>query len=352
MEQRKKSRIRLHLFREICYLFMITFLIFLYIFLHSHFLITAITLMILLPVLSIGMAWWMRDSLSVHIAPFQQTLQEEAQGVWCIQMKNSSYGVSLACSLRGKVENTFLGTSGDLFLEMPISMKGIEYFELPLVSKYCGLIQVKIEQIEYTDLLGLVSVRLDMPAMGEVAILPKEERCTAEQKSGFQAGISEAEESLAKGHDFAEVTDMREYRPGDRIKDIHWKLTAKKEELMVKERTSVAQSQVILMLDLSGDGSDITEIMRLAYGLTKSFLQEYVPVRILWWDEHSYDFQEILITEERMQNEGFMKLLHGHSSNPDIILPELLQRVRPLLQSCVYLSMMQGKADGMVISHV
>ena len=57
-------------------------------------------------------------------------------------------------------------------------------------------------------------------------------------------GMSESEESQAKGNDFAEITDVREYRPGDRIKDIHWKLSAKKETLMVKERTSVAQSQV------------------------------------------------------------------------------------------------------------
>lgn len=352
MEQKTKSRIHLRIFRDIAYLFMLVLLIFLQIFLHSHFLLTVLVLMFLLPVLSIAFAWWMKDSLSVAAKPFGQTLQEKEAGIWRVQIKNSSYGVSMACTLRGKVENLFLGTSGEISLDMPISMKGTEYFDLPLASEYCGLIRVQIEQIEYIDLLGLVSVCLDMPAMGETVILPKEQEGTMEQRSSFQAGISEAEESLAKGYDFAEVTDMREYRQGDLIKDIHWKLSAKKEELMVKERTSVAQSQVILLLDLSGDGAAITEIMRLAYGLTKAFLREYVPVRLLWWDEQQYDFQEVLITEEKERMDGFMKLFHGHSSQPTSELPELLQRVRPLLQSCVYLSIIQGKADGVVISHV
>lgn len=352
MEQKTKSRIHLRIFREITYLFMLVLLIFLEIFLHSHFLLTVLVLMILLPILSITLAWRMKDSLSVTVKPFGQALQEVEEGIWRVRIHNSSYGISLACTLTGKAENIFLGTSGELRIDMPISMKGTESFDLPLVSEYCGLIRVQIERMEYMDLLGLVSVSMDISAMGETVILPKEQESTMEQRSGFQAGISEAEESLAKGYDFAEVTDMREYRPGDRIKDIHWKLSAKKEELMVKERTSVAQSQVILVLDLSGDGAAITEIMRLAYGLTKAFLGEYVPVRLLWWDEHQYDFQEVLITEEKERRSGFMKLFHGHSSKPASELPELLQRVRPLLQSCIYLSMIQGKADGVVISHV
>lgn len=352
MEQKPKSRIHPKIFRDFMYLFMLVLLIFLQIFLHSHFLLTVLVLLVLLPILSLAFAWRMQDHLSVAVQPFGQAVQEEETGIWRVQIRNSGYGLSMACTLRGKVQNLFLGTSGEISLDMPISMKSTEHFDLPLASEYCGLIQVQMERMEYMDLLGLVSVCLDMPAMGETVILPKEQESTMEQRSGFQAGISEAEESLAKGYDFAEVTDMREYRPGDRIKDIHWKLSAKKEELMVKERTSVAQSQVILLMDLSGDGVAVTEIMRVAYGLTKAFLQEYVPVRLLWWDEQQYDFQEVLITEEKGRMDGFVKLFHGHASRPGSALPELLQRMRPLLQSCVYLSMIQGKADGVVISHV
>lgn len=352
MEQKTKSRIHLRLFQDIAYLFMLILLIFLQIFFHSHFVLTVLVLLFLLPVLSVALAWRMRGSLSVTAEPFGQAIQEEEAGIWRIQIKNSGYGISMACTLKGKVENVFFGTSGEIRFDMPISMKAAEHFDLSLVSEYCGLIRLQIERMEYIDLLGLVSVSLDMPVMGETVILPKEQEGVPEQKSNFQSGISEAEESLAKGYDFAEVTDMREYRPGDRIKDIHWKLSAKKDELMVKERTGVAQSQVILLLDLSGDAVAVTEIMRLAYGLSKAFLQEYVPVRLLWWDEHRHDFQEVLITEEKERREGFIQVFHGRSSESVSGLPELLQRVRPFVQSYVYLSMIQGKADGMVISHV
>lgn len=41
-------------------------------------------------------------------------------------------------------------------------------------------------------------------------------------------GMNEAEESRKKGHDFSEVVDVREYQPGDKLQNIHWKLSAKK----------------------------------------------------------------------------------------------------------------------------
>ena len=41
-------------------------------------------------------------------------------------------------------------------------------------------------------------------------------------------------ESKKKGYDFSEVTGIREYIPGDKLQNIHWKLSAKKDILMVR----------------------------------------------------------------------------------------------------------------------
>ena len=52
------------------------------------------------------------------------------------------------------------------------------------------------------------------------------------------SGVAEFSESSRKGNDHSEVSDIRTYRIGDRPKDIHWKLSARNRELMVKARPS------------------------------------------------------------------------------------------------------------------
>ena len=42
--------------------------------------------------------------------------------------------------------------------------------------------------------------------------------------------------SSGGGDDPSEIYQVREYRERDSLKDIHWKLSAREEELMVKER--------------------------------------------------------------------------------------------------------------------
>ena len=350
--QKDGIRIRVCLARIVCYLVLLAILIAWYLFLKSHLLMTTVVIMFLLPACSMGSAWWMSRSLSVSLYAMQPVLQEKQEGIWRIRIQNDSYGLALSCTLFGTVGNVFLGTSGEIKVEMPISMKGMEYMDLPLGVQYCGLVQVGIHALEYGDPMGLLRIKIPMQVFAESVVLPNARQETEEHRDGYQAGISEAEESLSKGHDFSEVTDMREYRPGDRIKDIHWKLSAKKQDLMVKERASVAQSQVVLLIDLSGDYEMISQILGLAYGVTEGFLENYVPVRLLWWEEQQYDFGEILMAETAGLETGFAKLMHSHICRTKQNLPELMLRIRPTLHSFVYLHEMQGAADGEVISHV
>lgn len=49
-----------------------------------------------------------------------------------------------------------------------------------------------------------------------------------------------------------EFYGLREYRPGDNIRTIHWRRTARTGELMVREMTATAPPQLIVALDLRG----------------------------------------------------------------------------------------------------
>ena len=59
-----------------------------------------------------------------------------------------------------------------------------------------------------------------------------------------------------KGNDPSEIFDLREYVPGDDVRSIHWKLSGKLDNLVVKEASDPSHYQVVLMPDLGREELD------------------------------------------------------------------------------------------------
>ena len=110
--------------------------------------------------------------------------------------------------------------------------------------------------------------------------------------TGFMAGAAEREESRQKGNDFAQVSDVREYIPGDRFRDIHWKLSARQESLMVKERVSMAGSEMVLLLNLVRNPAQTEQILEFAWYLGQSFMEQRLPVCLLCWNQPAFQWEE------------------------------------------------------------
>ena len=51
-------------------------------------------------------------------------------------------------------------------------------------------------------------------------------------------GEAESYDDFQPGTDVSQIFDVREYRPGDRLQRIHWKLSAKSDGLLVRETVS------------------------------------------------------------------------------------------------------------------
>ncbi len=56
------------------------------------------------------------------------------------------------------------------------------------------------------------------------------------------------------GYDPSETFAIREYQPGDRIRQIHWKLTEKFDSLMVRDYGLPIQNTVLLLLETGSPG--------------------------------------------------------------------------------------------------
>lgn len=91
-----------------------------------------------------------------------------------------------------------------------------------------------------------------------------------------------------KGIEPGEVRSIREYVPGDPIKNMHWKLSEKTDKMLVKELELPVTDQVIAMLDTYTDGSiepeEMDAIASVYVSLMLALLTEGMEFSAGWID--------------------------------------------------------------------
>jgi uncharacterized protein (DUF58 family) len=134
---------------------------------------------------------------------------------------------------------------------LPAPAGGDATFSASVEFFFCGCYEAKITELRCCDYLSLWSFSKPMNARSQIMIYPEEQAEEIEYHPSFYAeGFDEFEAISQKGNASANVTDVREYQPGDRLQKIHWKLSARLNKLMVKESESTASRQFFVLLEL------------------------------------------------------------------------------------------------------
>lgn len=136
-----------------------------------------------------------------------------------------------------------------------------ENVKLSLETRFAGMGRVKIKSIMLHDYLGIVTLRVDdekfssaiktvkiMPNIPDTGTQSEVLRATSEN-SAFDDNESESDEN-ALGLTGVPGYDHRPYEIGDPLKRINWKLSSKKEELMVRLDEKVTASSQSFFLDI------------------------------------------------------------------------------------------------------
>lgn len=289
---KEKSKIRIRPFRLICYLFLFLADIFLYVFFRSYFFLAVTVLFIIWPVLSVLALRYLAGGLRGEIGVGQERAHCGDRVFLTLSMPNKSWGFSLDAEWRLRIENTLWGEHSETTLSMPVKPHGEEMVTLPLYFTGLGHFRILCEGLILQDIMGLARICLPLSVVREIDVVPEDGERTEESVSGYLSGVSETEESREKGNDFAEVSDIREYIPGDRIRDIHWKLSAKKDILMVKERVAMAGTEMAVVLQFSIEKELTEQVLIRAYHLSLAILEEHVPLCFILWNQQLYDWEE------------------------------------------------------------
>lgn len=116
---------------------------------------------------------------------------------------------------------------------------------LTLSTADCGFLAAEFRRGRVYDMLGLFRLPLRMPKLAPMAILPPErEPVPAPRLDQFLQQQMRAK----PGGGASEQHDHRAYRPGDPVKDIHWKLSLKTDTLVIREPQEPVHRTVVLAM--------------------------------------------------------------------------------------------------------
>ncbi|MCI8318585.1 MAG: DUF58 domain-containing protein [Lachnospiraceae bacterium] len=184
--------------------------------------------------------------------------------------------------------------------------RGTDAWQTTLTPEHCGVLELSVTEIRIFDYIGLWSAKgTRLPGSRLVSVLPRicpealpGKRCVTETMASAEENVTGSE------RDTQEVCDTRLYQRGDTLRMVHWKLSAKENDLLVKEFSTAAKTAQMIVADSSCEHPEAVtlEARDLFYERIGAFaaglLENNQPCEILW-----YSSAEQAVNMERVESE-------------------------------------------------
>ncbi|HHW48127.1 MAG TPA: DUF58 domain-containing protein [Clostridiaceae bacterium] len=153
------------------------------------------------------------------------------------------------------VRAIFYGTSAILGMQFPEKSFSLPPFgkidlSFKLKCNYRGNYEIGIKLIEIGDLLGMFKIKCKIKSPMQLTVYPKIINLEKMLLSSDSPTECNSNKNNTLFEDFLTILDIRKYAYGDSLKRVHWKLTAKAGELMVKKFQHTSEKETYLILDL------------------------------------------------------------------------------------------------------
>ena len=125
----------------------------------------------------------------------------------------------------------------------------LQSMRLPIHASHVGVFSVGLRSCTVEDLLCLVQRRIPLQKTSfELVVLPQ----TFDVEPLKLAPGDPGSELMSRAtEDLNAPSDIRAYQPGDAMKKIHWKLSARKQELIVRKFEEPLLQEVLILMDCS-----------------------------------------------------------------------------------------------------
>ncbi|MEZ3487807.1 MAG: DUF58 domain-containing protein [Lachnospiraceae bacterium] len=114
----------------------------------------------------------------------------------------------------------------------------------------CGNVRTCAASAQYQDLFGLAVFTRAVDISRETLVYPPEIRLNMELLKRPETKSFGEMYSQKRGQDISEVSGLRDYVPGDSMNSIHWKLSGKLDELIVREFGQPSNYNTLILYEM------------------------------------------------------------------------------------------------------
>lgn len=165
-------------------------------------------------------------------------------------------------------------------------------------AAHCGRITCRVERLQVVDGLGLFALPVAPPPPCSALSLPR--RLELSLPAALR-GEAEATGPLRPrpGGGPGEDYDLRPYRAGDPVTTIHWKLSSKRDELVVRETLEPKQAGIILTFDHFGAWDEVDGVLDRLLTWSWALLDQGRSHTVAWLHPETGELRQFLVADRR-----------------------------------------------------
>ena len=131
------------------------------------------------------------------------------------------------------------------------------------------------------------------------------------------------------GDDPGETYDIREYQPGDSIRQIHWKLSGKLDDIMIREKSFPVDDTVLILAEAfqaEREPRRAETVAEVLSAIIRDFMEKKIPCQVGIYDRNAGKFrQEKVRTEEDHEHILYSFLRYGSDGKTPVTVQEYLR---------------------------
>lgn len=270
--------------RIACILLIISALI-LYLFDNETVTLALLLALIVMPAVSVGL-------LALSGRNFRISMERAAQSgenpVVRVRIENPDIIPLAAVEAEVLCTNLRTGEADSYIIRNTPRPKSTQEIDLEVMPKNAGRYEIAVSSAVLTDPLQLSSRQIVCQDIEYVTVMPEQFDMQVSYASDAAMLESDRSSDSRRGNDPGEVRAIREYVPGDPVRNIHWKLSEKTDKLLVKELGSPITDQFLVILDTAHEVSQIPAaletIASVFVSLAETIRQDSSGLSLGWTD--------------------------------------------------------------------
>ena len=277
-------------------------------------------------------------------------IDRPARAVITLSIENRNRFLPLTKGIaKVRYENKFSGDKGKLKIRFSVDAGKKRDRRIPVVMYNCGNVAITVEKVRIYDYLNLFAWTIGRHfEKQDILVLPP----MKEMYLGKDRWYNETNEDsdrfslYKKGDDPSEIFNIRDFMDGDKIQRIHWKLSSKTGNLMVKEGSLPLKKAIHIFIDLcvtaikEERGRNVNLLIQGVYSISMFMIEHGIPQIFIWHDSKNEMIQEYSLEHEEELYWMFQELFKCKiTKNPNELLQAYMDWGKgKLLESALYLT--------------